>query len=425
MLKKRWGIALLAVSICLASVLVASAERLHSANANGVIDPTCTSSSPCIEYDNNSTGQGVKGFSHQGNGLTGWTGWNSTSSTNAKYGVVGNDQSITGSFDGGVLGKSVRGTGIVGTSTNGPGVAGTSTVNDGVDGYTTNPSLTNSARSGVYGNDNSSDGGHHNNGVAGFSTNGVGILGNSSNWVGVEAVGGAFIPSGGSMPALSVTSIGTMPGGESVITTDAIDACHQGTGVFSTTPCNPTSALFRVDGFGATWSTGLSVKGDAYVYFLESSTDISANGDFNTFGGEYLQNGSCVAGCSSSATSMRRVRTYAPRSSQPMIEDDGEAQLISGAGYVRLDPAFANVIDQRADYLVTITPEGDSNGLYVTEKTLRGFVVRENHAGRSSLAFTYRIVTKPFGSIGARLPMVDIPIRAGGPRKIGPTRALR
>jgi len=123
MIKSRWLIVLLAIPICLAVVLPIYAERAHLASAGGV-DPSCISSSPCIEYDNNSTGQGMKGVSLQGNGVTGWTEYKSTSSSNSKYGVVGNDQSISGAFDGGVLGKSVRGTGVSGVSTNGIGLLG-------------------------------------------------------------------------------------------------------------------------------------------------------------------------------------------------------------------------------------------------------------------------------------------------------------
>jgi hypothetical protein len=62
-------------------------------------------------------------------------------------------------------------------------------------------------------------------------------------------------------------------------------------------------------------------------------------------------------------------------------------------------------------YSVSITPEGNSNGLYVSQKTLTGFAVRENNGGRSTLAFEYRIVAKPFGSNAKRLPMVDVPLR--------------
>jgi hypothetical protein len=65
-------------------------------------------------------------------------------------------------------------------------------------------------------------------------------------------------------------------------------------------------------------------------------------------------------------------------------------------------------MDNRAAYMVFITPEGDSNGLYVVNKTAAGFEVHENRAGRSTLAFSYRIVAKPFGEHPVRLQMITV-----------------
>jgi hypothetical protein len=53
--------------------------------------------------------------------------------------------------------------------------------------------------------------------------------------------------------------------------------------------------------------------------------------------------------------------------------------------------------------MVFITPQGDTAGLYVAQKTADGFAVRE-HAGRSNIAFDYRIVGEPYGAQEQRLP---------------------
>jgi hypothetical protein len=142
------------------------------------------------------------------------------------------------------------------------------------------------------------------------------------------------------------------------------------------------------------------------------SAFVTVNGDVNITG-QYRKNSICVAGCSA-ATKLRAgraVTTYVPTASQPTVEDFGEATLQNGSAYVRLDAAFANVIDQRSSYFVYVTPEADSNGLYVAQKTPNGFAVRENRGGRSTLAFEYRIVAKPFGTTAPRLPMVTVPAR--------------
>jgi hypothetical protein len=106
------------------------------------------------------------------------------------------------------------------------------------------------------------------------------------------------------------------------------------------------------------------------------------------------------------------------------MEDVGKARLIAGSAYVALDPAFANVVDAGSDYAVLITPEGDSNGVYVAQRSRSGFIVRENHAGRSSVVFSYRIVAKPFGLTAPRLPMIALrrrPARVGLPQARGVT----
>jgi hypothetical protein len=130
------------------------------------------------------------------------------------------------------------------------------------------------------------------------------------------------------------------------------------------------------------------------VFTLDSYGNIILDGTIYT-------NGSCYNGCAK-----KKVRSYISHESEPTMEDVGQAKLRAGSANVALDPAFRNVINSDAQYAVLITPEGDSNGLYVAQRTSRGFVVRENRAGHSSLPFSYRIVAKPFGEKGARLPMI-------------------
>jgi hypothetical protein len=79
---------------------------------------------------------------------------------------------------------------------------------------------------------------------------------------------------------------------------------------------------------------------------------------------------------------------------------------VNGEGHVALDPTFASAIARDRSYLVFLTPEGDSRGLYVTSKTLAGFAVRESSGGHSSLAVAYRIVAHPYGDSGVRMAAI-------------------
>jgi hypothetical protein len=98
--------------------------------------------------------------------------------------------------------------------------------------------------------------------------------------------------------------------------------------------------------------------------------------------------------------------SYTPRSAEPTMEDVGEGSLSGGYGHVVIDGALAAQLDPHTSYMVFITPEGNTNGVYVTNKTPRGFDVHENNGGRSSVTFDYRIVASPNDIGPSRLPAI-------------------
>ena len=100
------------------------------------------------------------------------------------------------------------------------------------------------------------------------------------------------------------------------------------------------------------------------------------------------------------------ISAYTPKSAQPTVEDVGSAQLVRGIATVTLDPTFAATVDTSTPYHVFLTPDGDTRGLFVAEKTPRGFIVRETQGGRSTLAFDYRIVATDRGQAGQRIKIV-------------------
>jgi hypothetical protein len=109
------------------------------------------------------------------------------------------------------------------------------------------------------------------------------------------------------------------------------------------------------------------------------------------------------------------------------FEDFGTAKLKRGRAAVRLDADFAKVI-KRGDYRVFPTPEGDCRGLFVHRKSAASFEVRELMGGRSSIAFSYRIVGRRkditrhrrFAKIDTPLPA---PSATRAPRHRKPTAA--
>jgi hypothetical protein len=225
-------------------------------------------------------------------------------------------------------------------------------------------------------------------------------------------------------PAMTIDGNGTMrmiaANNAAVLVTDATGALTGGDSIdASTVTFNAgTAALGQPDGIGVA-AFGFAVAGGAPaldvtdeqganliiahdqfscgcdVMSLDPGGNMILLGNITLFGVPLIRVKNSIG---------HAVSTYSPQQSEPTIEDFGQGQLVNGEAAVHLDPAFANTMDLRKSYLVFITPDGDSRGLYTTQKTSSGFVVRENGGGRSTLAFDYRIVGKPFGNNSPRLP---------------------
>jgi hypothetical protein len=99
----------------------------------------------------------------------------------------------------------------------------------------------------------------------------------------------------------------------------------------------------------------------------------------------------------------RQVALYAVEAPQNWFEDFGSGQLASGAAAVTVDPTYAQTVDMASDYHVFLTPEGDCQGLYISQKTPAGFEVHELGGGHSNVAFAYRIVALRRGYENVRL----------------------
>jgi hypothetical protein len=149
---------------------------------------------------------------------------------------------------------------------------------------------------------------------------------------------------------------------------------------------------------GASGVYGQSENGPGVTGYSVSNYAISAEGNV-IVSGEIYTTGYCKYGCSKT----RQQASFVSRTSQPTIDDVGEASIRNGAARVSLAADFANAIDPNKPYVVLLTPEGDAS-LYVSNRTSTGFEVRETGGGRGSVAFAYRIVAKPFAVADERLP---------------------
>jgi len=418
MQSKSGFIAAVAASVIM--VIGAGALVTHARAAGGAGPNTlCTSTSPCLTESNTSSGDGVEGTSAKGAGLDGRTSAKGSTPANAGVGMTGTDTRTTpgtGIYNIGVKGVSANGTAVFGSSTNAVGVSGAGG-SFGVDGTGFNAGVLGS--SALYGVEGQATGAgvnvyanSLNSGAYLFegnnaSANNVFIVDNSGDTMigGAASISSnATVGGGGAFDALDVDSDNTSEDGISVNGYDA--------GVFASTgPGGGSGGEAGVIGDNNTTSTAVLAYGNGGLLYSTNNTasadvfDVDDSGNIHMAGLIYTS-GACSGGCINGRPDSR-LATYAPREATPTMEDVGEAQLTAGQGYVRLEPSFAKIIDQHTPYIVFVTPEGDSKGLYVTQKSLAGFMVRENQGGSSTLAFSYRIIAKPFGVSAQRLaPMV-------------------
>ena len=389
---------------------------------------SCALSTPCLEWDNTNSGDAVKGVSTKGNALHGQTKFKSAGKSSGRAGVFGEDLSTSGNLDAGVSG----------VSTNGAGVVGTSTAWNGMEGLTSG-----AGTSGVYGQNSAASG----YGIAGRNTgskhdnNGAGILADGGsaddalhafgNGPGANAVY-AFSQSGSSLvlnqgpsdeaPQLKLNGTGsshhtlesTDPQGNDVFTVETTHFVNV-SGELSAQSDNDVAGIFGSavgNSAAPLWLfAGTTGQNDGVLNLFDSSGNqqltITDIGDI-FMQGEVFTGGICSTGCLVGRKLVRRVKEYTPAEAEPTIEDNGEGALAGGRAYVALDKRFSNVIDPASAYLVTVTPEGDCDGLYVTDRTAAGFVVREIHNGSSNVGFAYRIVAKKFGEHADRLPLMMI-----------------
>jgi hypothetical protein len=110
---------------------------------------------------------------------------------------------------------------------------------------------------------------------------------------------------------------------------------------------------------------------------------------------------------------------YAPLSPESWYEDFGRGKLVEGRADVQLDPDFVAVLGIEDDsYHVFLTPEADTNGLYVASRSRTGFQVAEQGGGASTLAFSYRVVSRRREHMPERLAKLSEPLEPPKPREL-------
>jgi hypothetical protein len=316
-----------------------------------------------IRGEGSGNGIGVRGNSHHFYAVYG----------SAPYGVAVGGFATTGQ---GVWGESNSGIGVRGQSKSQVGVSGVSDTAAGVHGHADNAT-------GVFGSS------VNRSGVFGNSSHGLaGVLGNSRDNLGVAGT--------------SIQSVGVAGFSENAIGVFG-EAKPRGLAEKPRVTFGVLGRSQRADGRGVVGVSqdGVAVGGvttSGFAGFFEGN--VAVKGNFTVF------NGAKSAAVQHPDGSYRRL--YALESPESWFEDFGRGEMIDGRAQIDLDPDFAALVLSDS-YHVFLTPEGDSNGLYVNSRTPRGFVVQEQQGGRSSLQFSYRVVAKRKDIPGERLAKVEVP----------------
>jgi len=88
---------------------------------------------------------------------------------------------------------------------------------------------------------------------------------------------------------------------------------------------------------------------------------------------------------------------YTNVSTDATIQTFGVATLSNGKVSVVFDQVFAESVSQESPVIITVTPTGKSNGVYLSEVSNTGFTVMENNEGKSNTSINFIAIGKRAG----------------------------
>ncbi|MFC1683670.1 hypothetical protein ACFL0G_05650 [Candidatus Zixiibacteriota bacterium] len=95
---------------------------------------------------------------------------------------------------------------------------------------------------------------------------------------------------------------------------------------------------------------------------------------------------------------------YANVSTDVTVQTSGFASLSDGKSSIAFDQSFRGAVSPEVPIVVTVTPTGPCQGVYVSRVTGDGFTVVENNAGKSSVQVAFIAVGRRAGYENPRLP---------------------
>lgn len=213
--------------------------------------------------------------------------------------------------------------------------------------------------------------------------------------------------------------------------------------VTTTTGADATRARAKLAGFDNVTPNGVLGNQDSYYggYFSGGNQDLGTpsyayvgmryrtnnDGDGVLAGGQDYK----VIGTGTNSTLIDEYDgtpriMFSPEAPEILFQDFGTGQLLNGEARIKIDPILKKslYVDNQHPLKVYVTLEGDCNGVYVTNKSIDGFTVKELQGGTSNAAFSWQIVanradrvasngTTVSKHVGVRLPVGPGPVKEG------------
>lgn len=88
----------------------------------------------------------------------------------------------------------------------------------------------------------------------------------------------------------------------------------------------------------------------------------------------------------------QRTISYTATSIEVDVTTRGTGKLTNGESFITFKEAFKNLVSSEEGINITITPMGETNGVYISKVTSEGFYVKENRNGSSNVSFNWTAI---------------------------------
>jgi hypothetical protein len=88
----------------------------------------------------------------------------------------------------------------------------------------------------------------------------------------------------------------------------------------------------------------------------------------------------------------QRTISYTATSIEVDVTTRGTGKLSNGESFITFKEAFKNLVSENEVVNITITPTGETNGVFISKVTKEGFYVKENLNGRSNASFNWTAI---------------------------------